>query len=425
MRILVLSNTPWATDNSFGNSYENIFAGIPDIEIANVYCRYGNVDSELVSRCFRITEGELIKNLKNKKHPSGRELPVNSGGAAEKKPAGFELGQKKRWMLMFWARDLIWKIGRWRSPELREFIDSFKPDLIFQPVYYSTYLNDIACYIKDYTGAPMIGYISDDNYTLRQFSLSPLYWIDRLIKRRKVRKTIEKCRLLYVISDIQKQEYEKIFGINCKVLTKCADFSGEPPVKQELNNPLKIVYTGNLGIDRWRSVSYISEALKSINADTKKAELRIYSATPLTQKQKNAIADGENSFFMGAVPSSEIASIQSDADILVHAEGMKLSARLSVHQSFSTKIVDYLHSGRAIFAVGPRDAASIDYFIRNGCAPVAGERDEVEKQLRLFTDSPENIGTYAVKAYESGRRNHDAAVIKKTVYDDCKESLRC
>lgn len=423
MRILVLSNTPWANDNSFGNSFTNIFSGIPDLEFANIYCRYGKVDSELVSESFQITEKQLVKNLKNKSVPSGAVIPVHtdSNAAQTEKPAGFEVGQKKRWMLMFWARDLIWKIGRWCSPELKAFVDDFKPDLIFQPIYYSNYLTRIALFLKKYTGVPMVGYISDDCYTLRQFSLSPLYWLDRLHKRRKVKKVFESCEFVYVISEIQRKEYEQIFSKKCKVLTKCADFSQPPELKEKLNEPLKIVYTGNLGPGRWQSVSYIAKALKNINRETVKAQMYLYSATPLTEKQKAALADGKNSFLMGAVPSSKIEAIQKDADILVHAEGMNLKSRLQVHQSFSTKIVDYLKNARAVFAVGPSDAASIDYFINNASAITATNEAEVEEKLRCYTDKPENIKLYAEKAYECGKKNHSSKIMKKMVNDDLKE----
>ena len=101
----------------------------------------------------------------------------------------------------------------------------------------------------------------------------------------------------------------------------------------------------------------------------------LYSATPLTQKQKDAVSDGKNSFFMGAVASSEIEAIQKDADILVHAEGLDFKSRLQVHQSFSTKIVDYLKNARAVFAIGPEDVASIDYFIGNYSAVTSVNKD--------------------------------------------------
>lgn len=57
----------------------------------------------------------------------------------------------------------------------------------------------------------MVGYISDDCYTLRQFSLSPLFWIDRLWKRRYVKRAIDECMLLYVITDRQKKRIYRDF----------------------------------------------------------------------------------------------------------------------------------------------------------------------------------------------------------------------
>ena len=50
MKILIVSNSPWRNENSFGNSFSNIFEGIPDLEIANVYCKYGTPKNNCVSR---------------------------------------------------------------------------------------------------------------------------------------------------------------------------------------------------------------------------------------------------------------------------------------------------------------------------------------------------------------------------------------
>ena len=422
LRILILSNTPWDNSNSFGNSFSNIFSGIDNIEIANSYCRYGEPDNCIVKKYFQITEKSLIKNLKNSSFPSGKEvfIEADSTDLNEKEQIAFDSARKKRWQIMFWARDFVWKIGRWCSPELKAFIDDFKPDVIFQPIYYSNYISDIALFIKKYTGVPMVGYISDDCYTLRQFNMSPLYWIDRLHKRKKVKQVFMSCEFVYVISEIQKREYEKIFGKECRIFTKCADFSEEPLLKAEPSKPIQMVYTGNLGSGRWKSVFYISEALKRINENSKKVEMHIYSATPLSAKQMSKISDGVNSIFEGRVPSSEIEKIQKSADILVHVEGLSLKSRLAVHQSFSTKIVDYLKNARAVFVVGPSDAASVDYFLRYDSAVVATDKNDVENKLRKYTDTPENIKEYAKKAYLCGRENHSAGKIKEMVYNDLK-----
>ena len=64
MRILVISATPWSNGNSFGSTFSNFFDGMENIEIANIYCRSGQPDNTIVSRCFQLTAVNLLQNLK-------------------------------------------------------------------------------------------------------------------------------------------------------------------------------------------------------------------------------------------------------------------------------------------------------------------------------------------------------------------------
>lgn len=423
MRIIVLSSIAWADDNCFGSSFSNFFQGIDNLEIANISCRAGYPTGRQVKRYYQITEKTLISNLKNKENPSGREILCGSEHGCYEQQDDLKLrkiGQKKRWQILLWARDLIWAVGRWKSPELQKFIDDFAPDLIFQPIYFSGYLNDIAQYIKEHTMAPMIGYISDDCYTLKQFSVSPLYWIDRLYKRQKVKKTIEMCELLYVISDIQKEEYEKCFSTRCKILTKSADFYLEPELKKGYNHPLQLVYTGNIGTNRWKSLEMIADVLENINRDGIQVQLRIYTATPLTRRMEKVLNRGASSVVMGSVPASEVSEIQRNADMLVHVEALDLKNRLKVRQSFSTKIVDYLKMGRPILAVGPKNVASIDHLIRNDCAVAANRKTELERKLCSLLENPSELNRIAVNAYACGRKYHDKQDIQEMLLQDMK-----
>lgn len=420
MRILVLSNTPWSNENSFGNSFSNIFGGMDGIEIANIYCRYGEPNNDIVKKHFQITEKSLLKNLKDHRYPSGKEIieikQTDILDTSERKL--FDHARKRRLQIFFWIRNIIWKIGRWDSLELKKFINDFNPDIIFQPIYYSTYINDISLFIKKFTNVPMVGYVSDDVYSLRQFSLSPLYWIDRFIVRSKVKRVISNCEHLYVISEIQKREYEKCFKKDCKILTKGADFKSFPVLKEENNKPLKLVYTGNIGDGRWKTLGLIGKALKSLNTMDNKAQLYIYTMTPLTNKMHKSLSIEGSIFLMGGVPSSQVESIQKNADILVHVESFGLKERLQAHQSFSTKIVDYFYRKRCIFAVGPSDVASIDYLEKNDAALVSKDEVTIIKQLEQLIKDPLVITEYAEKAWNCGKKNHQINKIQEKLYEE-------
>lgn len=425
LKILILSSTPWRNDNSFGNSFTNIFGGISDIELANIYCLSGTPDSDICCRYFQITEKMLVKNLLNRKCRPGREVffePVSTcqGLGAEKQEASrlMDFAKKRRWHILFWARDLIWKIGRWKSPELNRFVDDFNPDLIFLPLYYQHYMNDIGLYVKRRTGKKMVGYVSDDVYTWKQYSLSPLYWIDRFFKRIKIKSAVNLFELLYVISHRQQEEYQAIFPVPCKILYKGGYFTGDAPVKSSVGDPIKLVYTGNIYGGRWKTLAKIGEMLSIVNENVTKAQLDIYTLTPLTNTMRRKLDDGKNIFLKGSLAASQVKVVQEAADILVHVESFERKYLLETRLSFSTKIVDYLQRARCIFAVGSRDCASIDYIEKNDAGVIAAAEKEIYEKLRMLVYTPPLVRDYGYKAYACGSKNHQNEKIKETLKSD-------
>lgn len=419
MKLLIVSNSPWRDDNSFGSSYSNIFAGMENIEIANIYCKYGSPNCEEASKFFQITEMSLIRN-RLKGTPSGREVVLSSSDikVSDEGEKIFNGVKKHKSLWMYWARAIIWKICRWESKELVTFIDEFKPDLLFIPLYYSYYLHDINGFILKHCKIPAVGYVSDDIYTLKQYSLSPFFWIDRILMRRKIRKVFSWCELIYAISDIQKTEYEKIFGNKFKILTKCLDFSEDRKPEFETSNlPLKLLYTGNISKGRYRSLLKIAENIEELNRQGLKYEFNIFTATPLTEKKKKKL-NLEGVYLHPPIPYSEVREWQKKSHILVHVEGFDLKEKLATHQSFSTKIVDYLEAYRCIFSVGDSSCASIDYFIRHKCGIVATSPMEIGAKLKEMYENPELLLQKAEIAWECGRKYHQRTAVQKELYKD-------
>lgn len=430
MRILVISSTPWNTNNSFGNSYSNIFRGMRNHEFANIYCMEGMVNESTVSRAFQITPKALVQHIFDAGIKTGREVAVTNetGSGAQYSKTDqkvLQFAKKHRWKIMFWAKEAIWSVGKWNTPELERFVKEFDPELLFVPIYGSIYMNRIIFQLHKMIKVPMLGYISDDHYTLRQFSLSPVFWIDRLIRRTWVRKVIDSCRLLYVISDIQKQEYDKIFNKNCHILTKGFDFKNQSkPETKENVGPYHLLYAGNIGGNRWKSLARIGEAIKKINASGQKMELTIYTATVLTKTMEKKLNIPDCIRVAGCIPYSEIAEKQREADILVHVEATDIRYRWSSHQGFSTKLVDYMASNRPILAYGLPDQASIAHLKKQDAAFVAGMSEELEDILAGILKDPELLHEYAAKAWGCGRRCHDINQIHEMLEEDFAEVLK-
>ena len=412
MKIIVVSIAPWNRGNNFGKTFCDIFEGMENVEFLNIYCDSGLPDNNVNAKYYQITVNDIIANLLHKNKKVGRTVEnFSAAHTLSQKQQGFMAKIKtKKWRIFFWIRRFIWWIGRWRTPELEKIIRDFDADLLFLPIFKESYMNSVQQYVQKVSGKKSVAYYGDDNYTLRLFSLNPFFWFDRLTQRTTVKKTIDKCEYMYVVSDIEKRECERDFKKDCYICTKGADFSVEPPLKAEYPKHKKLVYTGNLGNHRWEELWHIGQALDKINEDHK---LIIYSGTELSDGIKEKFNSTKSIEFMGRVSADKIPGIQSDADVLVHVESFRFKERLLVHQSFSTKIVDHFVRARATFAVGATDVASIDYLLNRDAAVVATSRDDIEPKLRKLLSSDEVLNEYALKGFNCGKDNHDINHIQK------------
>lgn len=427
-KILVISSTPWNTNNSFGNSYANIFDGLDGVEIANIYCMEGVVNDPVVKRAYKVSAKDLVRQILTFSSKAGKEVPVvNTTGTGENRSATekrlLNFAKKIRWQVLFWGQELIWKIGHWNNESLQDFVHSFSPDLLFVPIYGKVHMCRIDLAVQNIAKVPMLGYISDDNYTLRQMSFSPLYWMDRLYFRRLVKKVIDACDQLFVISKVQKQEYDAIFHKDCHILTKGADFSVEHPQPKPVTWPLQMVFAGNIGSNRWKSLALIAKCLRDINQDGTKIQLTIYTATPLTRAMSKALNVQKSSCVAGRIPYSEVMKRQQEADILVHVEATDIQHRWGSHQGFSTKLVDYMMTYRPILAYGLMDQASIAHLRENDAALVATTPQELVSILHDVIKRPRILQECAEKAWCCGARYHDIHKIHTMLQEDFRRVL--
>lgn len=419
MKILFISRQPIANQNSVGQSCLNAFRGLSAWQYASVFCTYGKPDDILDLECFQITEKMLIENLKDHTKPAGCVvLPETvSVCRSQRDQSTYDFARKMRWNILFRIRNLIWKVGRWKSPQFKAFLDDFKPDLIFSLVPNGDCFGDIAMFAKQYTGAPMVGWVWDDTYNFYEFSLSPFVWIDRAIRRKKMLKNVNSLELLYVISEIQKREYESIFNPPCKILTKSANFNENAPDCPVPDGVLKLLYAGNLGSERWRSLALIADAVEKLNREGYALELNIYSPTPLKKHQKQKLVR-RGVALRPPIPYKELQKKQQDVNILIHVEGLSRKSQLSVHQSFSTKLVDYFALGKCIFAIGTEYEASIFHLLQNDAAIVAQTPQEVYSKLKELTEHRERISEYGKKAYICGKKYHNKAEMETMLKND-------
>lgn len=410
-RVIVPTINVWQDGGNI-RTLPEIFSQYDKDKIAQVYTKAGLPQTAVCDRFFRINENAVLKSvikrsIKTSSVVENLTAPISAEEKEEllKQQKRYSEKLKKHGSLMMLCRELVWLLGKWKTKELDKFIEDFVPEALFVPVYPVVYMARIQLYIIKRTGVPVVSYISDDNYTYKVCGKNPFALLHRFWLRKGVKKIIKCSKEVFVISPKQKEEYDRIFGVNSRILTRAVDMVD---VDNSFNPqlPLKMVYTGKLGIGRDKTLAEIAEAVGKINANNDCIRFSIYSGdVPSDKMMKSYSAKGVE--FCGSVSSDEIIDIIKESHIAVFAESLEKRYKNTARLSFSTKLTDYLKSGRCIFAVGSRDIAPMDYLINEDAAVTVTSYEEMEAKLRLLCDNPMLVAEYGKKAYECGVKNHN------------------
>lgn len=429
-KILIVSDATWADDNNIGNTFSNLFKDWPKNNIGMIYTRADMHNTSVCDTFFQISESRLIKRFFSSHIKTGNKIDIvdlENSDIKKKLKKDEEAGKKlyrfflkHRWNIFLTGRELLWKIGDWKTKELDEFIDEFNPDIVLSLACPGMYMNRLQQYIIMRSKAKSIIYFVDDVYSNKRFNLSPIFWFNRQITRKGLRKTVSMCDSVYTIIDKQKQEYDSFFNVRSKILNKGGYFSDSTKSENDICEPIKLVYTGNITSGRWQTLVKIGEALDKINKKHTKATLSIYTKNQLYNKIDKAFQEIKSIEFKGSIDANQVKEVQKRGDILVHVESMKLKEKLETRLSFSTKLVDYFERGKCILAVGWKEAASISYLKENTAAIVIDNIEDIELVLNEVLNNQARITEYAIQSWELGRRNHQIEIIRDNFYNTLK-----
>ncbi len=410
-KVLVVGINPWI-DNTGINTLINFFDGWNKNSLAHIYTKPQLPNTHICDNFFRISEPQVVKSIINRKISTGDV--VQNTAAHDINPKTNTIYNKNHSEFLTLAREFVWLLGKWKTKKLDKFLDDFDADVLFFPVYSSVYMNRLQNYIRKYTKKPVVLYVSDDNYSYKSISKSPLSYFLRFWLRKQENRLFKNASEIMVISPKQKEEYDNLFHKNCKILTKGIDFTEISYEAKPLNTPIKMVYTGKLIIGRWLSLARIADVLGEINRAETKLELDIYTTDTLTSEQESAL-NRNGCSVKGALKLDEVQTVQKNADILVFVESLEKKFKYTARLSFSTKITDYLKNGKCIFAIGDKEIAPIDYFNRYDSAITATTYSEIEEKLKMLVESPELITEYSKKAYDCGVTHHNSELMSQTL----------
>lgn len=417
-RVLITSIPVWHS-KSGSNTFSTLFEDYGPEYVANIYTKAALPDSEVAGRYFQISEGRVVKSVFSRSIKTGLEVMAthSSQENAEviRENRRYAFFSNIRLEIFLWIRELLWKIGVWKTNELDEFITDFNPEVLLFPIESYFYFNRLNRYIiLNHKPKKVIGYLWDDNFTYKQKPYNLAHRITRFFLRKRVSELVSMCDTVLAISPKMKLECDREFGVDSVLLSKpmvtvsSSDYLRKP-------GPIRLLYTGSLVIGRGKSLLMLAKAIDRINAGGDFFQLSIYSNTHISGRMHRKISQCRLCEIFPAIPHEQVFEEQEKSDILVIAEG--LNSRQNVARlSFSTKITDCLSARRCILAIGKPDSASIEYLKENHAAILCSTENEILKALKSILSDESQLSAYATRAYLCGQKNHDSQLIKERLH---------
>lgn len=427
-KLLIISRGVWDDSRGTSSTLTTLFEDYDSDRVAHIYIETIKPDTKCCHLFFQISEFALVHKLFKWRVKTGHVINTQKGDGfiqdehiarQEANVMSYVRGHRSSWFSL--ARELLWAFNGWKSRELRKFIKDFNPDVIWMDGSPLPLMNRLYLYVLKIAKKPAVIFMQDDVYTYKSCSQGILSHLRKWYLRKKVKRVVSLCNDMFVASPKMKQEYDSIFGFESTFIAKSMNtFKAVENKENKLNNPVRMVYMGQVLYGRIYSLIDIAEAIKAINRNETKILLYVYTNNAITDDMKHQLMDGGYVFLMPPVPYSEVPKIIGENDIVVFVESFNPRFCKIARLSFSTKICDYLASNKCIFAVGPSDIAPMEYFKDEDAAIVANNTDDIKKKLQLLTDRV-IVTEYVRKAQECLRRNHDRTNMDAIIYSKLSE----
>lgn len=202
------------------------------------------------------------------------------------------------------------------------------------------------------------------------------------------------CELCYTrsseciaISPEMAKVYTEETGIKHSVLMNSVSVRDYLCTPREKDGVYKFVYTGGLHLGRDKGLYKIGEVIENVAARKGvKTEFSIYTSPENIKAYSDNFKNLANTRLIEAVPHSEIRQVFQNADFLVHTESNTLINNDFFRYSVSTKIPEYLASGRPMLFYGPQDIYLYKFLTDSQTAATADSEEKLSEVIEAMID---------------------------------------
>ena len=390
-----------------------IFSGWPSDKLAQLYFRAEVPDTTICSNFYCVTDRSMLFDEKSK---VGMRVDVNLTGMTEQFRAQMlPFGGRYSGEFVSLVRNIVWSSRKWDNERFRAWLQDFSPEVIFFMAGGNAFAYDIVNKIAADYSIPVFLYYTDDYISPRP-TLNLFWWINWWWLRRALRRLSDRVEGVFVVGEDMAKEYELRFGRPCIPIMNAVNTAAYHPddvSHQERvgsSGGVRIGYFGGLHLNRWKTLATLAKAIeKYVQQFGVGVSLDIYSSSIPDKRILSVLNKPPFSRYVGSVNPDVLIDVMKNYDVLVHVESFSFADRYKTRLSVSTKIPEYLASGKTILAIGPKQVASIRYLSKNEVAFVVTSRrlEDLELALKRLVDEPDTCEQMRRRAVALAQKNHD------------------
>lgn len=413
MKILIIGNGSWDDTNSLGNTLSNWFEGWENTQITYFYNRDSKPRNKCCSRYCSVTIIDIVKNLLSP-WKIGRIFTYTNDNQTNKNSLEASAinnlnGWKRK--LSYSVFEVLYNSRIWMNKRVKNYIKETNPDIVFSFAVADPFSYHIIKYLKHNTKAKIVLFAADDVYGV--YKKDP-GWIKKH-RAHHFEDMIKKASKIYGASKEMCEAYNKLFGVELTPLYKGCEISSP---RNSINNPIKMLYAGNLHYGRELTLMKLADAVAKENEKTNQVQLDIYSNLFVPGNVAKSLNNGHGSSMHDVVPFEIIKKKMQQSDIVLHVESFELSQKDVVRYSFSTKIIDCLQSGSILLAIGPKGVASIEYPRQIPGAIVVDDLADIESIIADLLEKPDVLLQRAEQINKYAEEKHEISNVRKQLQND-------
>lgn len=426
-RVLFITPCAFNPITGGGITFSNLFHGWPKGCLATVTDDPVPTTTDTCNQYYFLTSNEI-----NYIRPFGWFYKRTLSSQNLSNSVSFRLDQSLRRRLTQTAKRILGEAGipdhGMLSPELHQWINQFKPTLIYTILGTIAYV-ELVEKIRQEFDLPVVVHLMDEGVTdPKKTGFFGLYL--RGVYRRKSRALIQQAKECLAIGDEMAKAYTKRFSRDFSVFQNTIDIQKWSCfVKKDfsIKGTFKLLYSGSvLPNAQLQSLKECCQAVEELVKECIPVELDIFAPRTLFAQAIQDLLPYQGVHLYDSISKDEdFFRKLGEADLLLLPVNFDADSRHFIRYSMPTKIPAYLTSGTPTLVYGPLDTAQVKYAHELGWGYVLSSQGVIHIKraiLHLFKDEDARKELSAV-ARETAIKNHDSRMVRTKFQTLLKNSI--